>query len=237
MIGKSSHWFGRGMMLGIMLCAGLNSISYLFRSKNLSHLFEKEADSGGAIGFPLEMWNHQRDYVSGSIDITAFGINILFAIAVGIPFGFVALSLAPRLNRWIDEYESELKTNAPNRALSNQFSISGLLGATALASILLGAMTQWAGTRELLWFVYTLGPISLIGIAFLPRNIGWQARCTILVIAAIGLIGGTIWSGILRGLEFDRTLMGIFIFWTPQSAFAAVGLLVILLANKLRNDK
>ena len=71
-------------MVGIILCSGLNSVSYLFRSNNLDHLFEQEVSSGGAIGFPLEMWNHQRDYASGAMDYWAFGINVLIAIAVGV---------------------------------------------------------------------------------------------------------------------------------------------------------
>ena len=188
------------------------------------------------------MWNHQRDYASGAMDYWAFGINVLIAIAVGVVLGFVAVSLAPKLNRWVDEHESkEMKTKVEQRGFTTQaatqFSISGLLGTTALAAIAFGAMTQWAGTRELLWFVYTLGPISLIAIAFLPRNVGWQVRCNVLVIAAIGVIGGTIWSGHLRGLEFDRTLMGIFIFWTPQSSFAAVGITTFLLLTKLRSER
>ena len=231
---------GRGLMVGVIFCAGLNSVSYLVRSDNFDHLFEQDASGGGAIGFPMEMWNHQRDYASGSMDFRAFGVNALFAIAVGIVVAVIAVSLAPKLNRWVDEYEAEAESSLNRRATTTQttaqFSISGLLGTTALAAIAFGAMTQWAGTRELLWFVYALGPISLIAIAFLPRNVGWQARCIVLVIAAVGVIGGTIWSGHLRGLEFDRTLMGIFIFWTPQSSFAAVGLMTILFAAKLRGE-
>ena len=237
MIGKTArHWFFRGVTFGIMLCAGLNSVSYLFRTSDISHLFDQEVLSGGAIGFPFEIWNYARDSTSGSIAIGSLGMNIAFALVIGSVFGFVAVSLMPKLNRWVDEYEANSASRTELSSGKMQFSVGGMMGATALAAITFGFMTQWAGTRELLWFVYVLGPISLIAIAFLPRNIGWEARCVVLLIAATIMISGAIWSGIIRGLEFDRTLMGIFIFWTPQSAFAAVGLTTYFFVSKIRSE-
>ena len=34
------------------------------------------------------------------------------------------------------------------------------------------------------------------------------------------------------GMEFDKVLMGIFLCWTPQSALAAVGLILAILISQ-----
>ena len=107
--------------------------------------------------------------------------------------------------------------------------------ATTLIAILAAVTTHWRGTRELLWFVYLLGPVTLIGIAFMPRAVSWQGRCVILSLASIIVIGGAVWSGTYRGLEFDRVLMGIFIFWTPQGAFSALALVAGFLFKKRKH--
>ncbi len=236
-IGKSKwHWLVRGILVGMMLIAGLNATSYLFRSENIDHLLEGNKVSVAAIGFPLEVWNH--NYGPGRIHIGNTAINVLTGLLLGCVAGCCCVYNRQRLNKWVAEFEREENDRKKVKAQSSfQFSLSGLLLSTFLIAGLTAAVTHWAGTRELLLFVYILGPITLIGIAFMPRNIGWQARCVVLLLAAIVVIGGAIASGNMRGLEFDRTMMGIFIFWTPQSAFGACIVLIGLFIQRLRNDR
>ena len=228
-----SHWIGRGFVGGFIFIAAINAVSYLFRSSSLDHLFDGRAYSGGAIGFPLEIWRNGVSYSNGPIDNLNFCINLAVAILVGAAFAFVTYLFVPRFNQWVDEFESEFEAREKTKT-PTQFSIKSMMMATTLIAILAAGTTHWRGTRELLWFVYLLGPLTLLGIAFMPRGASWQARCVLLSFAAMIVIGGAMWSGTYRGLEFDRVLMGIFIFWTPQGAFSALALVAGYLFQRFR---
>lgn len=230
-------WAIRGLLLGAILVAALNAVSFLFRSSSIEHLFEGYALSGAAIGFPFEIWNHAESYGTHLIDVWALAANLGVALVVGLAFAGCILANRDRLNRWAAEFEAENDRREKEDRQGIRFSLSGLMTTTTLCGFLAAAMTNWAGTRELLWFVYVLGPIALVGIAFVPRGIQWQSRCVVLTVAAVIMIGSAIWSGQIRGLDFDRVMMGVFIFWTPQSAFAAVALMIGLAVSKIRSAK
>ena len=183
-IGKTRvHWLGRGFVVGMMLVAAINAVSYLFRSNSIRHLFDQSAMSGGAIGFPLEVWSSNKAHGTLFINLPAFAVNVGFAICCGAVFATIAYFNISKLNRWVDDFESDFERRTESRA-SAQFSIKGMLIATFLVSLMIVGVTNWHGTDELLWFVYVLGPIALLGVSFIPRGFSWQARAILLSLAS-----------------------------------------------------
>lgn len=210
--------------MGFLVVAAMNAASYFLRSSSIAALFEGHVQASEAIGFPFEIWSTTSRQGPLYVDYTMMILNGLVGVAIGLGFGAVAAVFSSQLEKWMHDFKTQSTERAANSKF--QFSMVGLMGATAIVGLYLGALTQWGGTRELLWIVYLLGPAMLIGVAFLPRGIRWQSRCVIVAIASVIVIAGAIWSGNLREVEFDRVMMGIYVFWTPQSAFAAIILLV-----------
>ncbi len=229
------HWFMQGFCIAFLLIAAGNAASYFWRSASFGLLFDGNLRSNEAIGFPFEVWSANSEFGPLYVNYLMMGVNGLFGSIVGLVLGVLAMKLPRQLDAMISDFEKQ--SNLHKRTVSFQFSMFGLMGATAIIGLLVAGVTQWAGTRELLWFVYLLGPALLIGIAFLPQGLHWQSRSLILILVAAIIIAGAIWSGNLRGMEFDRVLMGIFVFWTPQSAIAAFLLLVGFIAQRLQSEK
>lgn len=218
-----SYWFTQGIFVAFLLVAAMNAASYFLRSSTISPLFDGNVQANEAMGFPFEIWSTTSRHGPLYVDYSMMLLNVLVGLIIGVGFGFVSIAFSSKLERWVTEFEIQSKFRHNNPKL--QFSTIGLMGATAIVGLFAGALTQWAGTKELLWFVYLLGPTTLIAIAFLPQGIRWQSRCVIVAITAIFVVALAIWSGNIRGIEFDRVMMGIYVFWTPQSAFAAILLL------------
>ncbi|MFK7767819.1 MAG: hypothetical protein AB8B55_11400 [Mariniblastus sp.] len=213
------HWFGRGLMSGVILVAAGNALSYFFRTPSISDLIGKDENVTEAIGFPFEIWEENKIYGSGYyIDYPNAGFNLLIGLAIGAVLGLIAVTLRKYFNRWVEEFEQK---NSGEQSANMQFSIKGLLVITTLASLLLAAMTRWNGTPEVLMAIYFLGPLLLIGIAMAPNRIRWQHRVVILSIMALAMIGIALSSGNSLNVPLDRVLLGIFVSWTPQSAFGA----------------
>ncbi|MDB4778115.1 hypothetical protein OAG68_01535 [bacterium] len=230
-----SHWFVQGFCIAFLLIAAGNAASFFWRSAGIDSLFEGNVRSKEAIGFPIEIWNANSEFGPLYINYLMMAVNGLFGAILGLFLGGLAMKFSAPLDGLIRDFENQAASQ--NRSLSLQFSMFGLMGATAILGLLVAGVTQWAGTRELLWFVYLLGPTLLIGIAFLPQGLHWQTRCLILTSVAGVVIAGAIWSGNLRGMEFDRVMMGIFVFWTPQSAIAAFLLLVGIIVQRLKSER
>lgn len=220
---SQSYWFTQGVCVALLLVAAMNAASYFMRSSTIQPLFEGNVQADEAMGFPFEIWSTTSKNGPLYVDNQMMILNCLVGVAIGLAFGIVFVRFSNQLEYWMADFEAKSKKAIKSSKL--QFSMIGLLGAMAIVGAFVGALTQWAGTKELLWFIYLCGPTVLIAIAFLPQRIRWQSRCAIVTIAALIVVGIAIWSGSLREIEFDRVMMGIYVFWTPQSAFAAIILL------------
>ncbi len=217
------RWFLRGVLVGVLISASLHAISYFFRSEGWGNLLGTTPEHEQAIGFPLEVWESGHAYSGYYIETTPLVVDGLFGIAVAAICGLVAVMNRERLNRLVQELE---RTASPPQN-KFQFSLRGLLLATALAAVAAaGARHLLAGRPEVLGAIYLFGPWMLLMIAYLPRRIPWQHRAMILIPMALLLMLAAIAAGasLAKPLEFDRVLLGIFICWTPQSALAAIGL-------------
>ena len=229
-----THWFVRGIAGGVMLLAACNALSYFFRTSSIADLIGPDQQVTESIGFPFEIWREDSVY-HGSflIDYSMSGLNLSVGLALGAVLGMVAIILRHHFNRWVEEFE---RNNSGHRSINFQFSVKSLLVMTTVAAVLIAALTAWKGTPEVLMAIYFAGPIGLILIAMMPNQIHWHHRIMILTITAIAMIGIAIWSGLILDVPIDRVLLGIFVSWTPQSAFAAflitVGLIAQLLWSK-----
>ena len=217
-----------------MMVAATNALSYFFRSQSISDLLDKDPRVTEAVGFPFEIWREGSVYHGTMIiDYVAAGYNLLTGVALGTIFGVIAIALSGFFNNWVVEFERKAQQQKPVRL---QFSTRGLMILTSIAAVLIAIMTQWHGTREVLMAIYFAGPLVLILIAMSPSNIRWQHRIVILTLLAIAMIGIALSSGVARDVSMDKVLLGIFVSWTPQSAFAAMILMVYLVTSMLWRD-
>lgn len=227
----SSHWFARGLVGGIMLVAAANALSYFFRTPGIADLVGPDQNVIEAIGFPFEIWREDHIYHDSMyLNYVNVGWNLLIGVAIGSGFGLIALKLQKQFNRWVADFESQ---NTNTREINLQFSVKSLLVITTVAAALIAAFTSWNGTKQVLMAVYFLGPICLILIAMMPNKIHWHHRIVILTIMAAVIIGVAISTGIRLEVPLDRVMLGIFVSWTPQSAFAAFVLLIGLIVHAL----
>ena len=230
-IGTSvGHWFMRGVMVGCLLAGASNAVSYFFRSEGFGNLFDKAGKTREVIGFPWEIWEAGQIYNGFYVDYVALGYNCLFGIGVGIVIGLILMSQTKRLNLLVDQVEEEHPLEHGNL----QFSLRGIFGAMILASVCAAVAGKFGAHPMVLGAIYFFGPLALILFAFIPQRISWQQRVAILTPAAITMIFVAVAGGVSLGMEFDRVLIGIFICWTPQGAFAALALTLGLLVMHYR---
>ena len=85
--------------------------------------------------------------------------------------------------------------------------------------------------------IYALGPSCLVGIAMIPKKLRWQTRVAIIIPVTLCLIFIAVAVGFRLRIDFDRVLLGIFLCWVPQSAFAAIGLTMWLFWQLAKNDQ
>ena len=71
----------------------------------------------------------------------------------------------------------------------------------------------------------------------MPRKLNWQSRVVLLIPATILLIGYATYVGQLIGMEFDRTMLGICVYWVPQTVLAAIALMLFHLWQFLSGQK
>ncbi len=235
-IGTSSfHWFTRGLVGGVMLVAAANALSYFFRTPGIADLIGSDTHVSESLGFPFEIWREDKLY-NGSmfLDYGMVGLNLLVGMGLGIVFGLIGLALKPHFNRWVAEFESR---NQSRPDANFQFSVKSLMLMTAVAAVFLAALTNWKGTPEALIAIYFFGPLFLIVIAMMPKRLHWKHRIVVLSITAFAMIGIAVWSGLILGVAVDRVLLGIFVSWTPQSAFGAFALTVGLIIQSFRKSE
>lgn len=225
------HWFGRGLASGVILVAAANALSYFVRSQSIADLIGSKQDVQEAMGFPFKIWDEGTVFRNAIyVDYAMVGLNLLVGLVLGTVLGIAAVCLRHRFNGWVAEFE---RKNPNVGRLKVQFSVKSMLLITTIAAVLIATLTRWNGTPEVLIAIYFLGPIALLSIAMLPSKIHWQHRAAIVSLMAVGMIGIAISSGMLLKVPIDRVLLGIFVSWTPQSAFGAflltVGLTIQLL--------
>ena len=217
-----------------MLVAAANAASFFFRSRGFGNLFgiPPEGSAFEAVGFPFEIWQAGNSYGGWMIDYSMLPWNLLTGLLVGAVCGFVGIAGKSKFNQWVAEFESREQSR---RQLRVQFSVKSLLILTTIVSCLFAATTAWGSSPQLLAAIYFLGPLCLVMIAMAPDQIPWEARVVILVIVAVAMIGIAIATGTKLGLTFDQVMFGIFVSWTPQSAFAAFLIVVVLVVQVWRS--
>ena len=256
-IGSSGwHWFGRGFLVGVMVIAAANAISYFVRSDGVSNLIGLTQDQSERIGFPLEVWQKGMSYGRYMVDFPAFFTNALAGVGLGVLFGGLAATKRSSLNRillhgiendpafacLLDSQGinnlSPANDNAAeqpaSKAGANQFSMGGLLLCTALVAGVISAAMRIGPDPKVLAAIYFFAPLVMIVVAMAPPHFSWQMRCVVLLALCATAIGVAIWIGSGLGFQFDEVLMGIFICWTPQGVIGALTLLMWLF---FKNEK
>ncbi|GAA5505670.1 hypothetical protein [Novipirellula caenicola] len=230
--GSSTRWFLRGTAVGMLLMAAVNALSYFVRSSDWSSLVGKPQSQNESIGFPLTVWEAGNTYGGLFADYPNMGVNILVAAAVGSLIGMVAARYRDYLNQLVGDFDEGDSANSRTQPI--QFSLFGLMVVTTIAAVFATVASKLAVRPETLIAIYTLGPVTLVALAMLPRRLSWQQRVVIITPAAFSLIAVAIAVGRGLGMEFDKVLMGIFLSWTPQSAIAAIMLTSYLLIRQSR---
>lgn len=231
------RWFVRGAMIGVLVSGSLNAVSYFFRSEHGGNLIGTTPGHREALGFPCELWENGNMYGGLFVDVWGLAANAGFTVLLAAVCGVVTVAFQERLNRLVEELEETVAVHSRD---SVQFSMRGLLLATALAAMLAaGTRYALAGRAEVLGFIYLLGPWVLVLLAFLPLGLSWQKRVYILIPMTLALMAAAAVLGmsLKPRVEFDKVLLGFFICWTPQSALAAIGLTAILIMWHVRASR
>ena len=216
-----SSWFSRGLLVGLLLTAVLNALSFFVRTRGWGSLLGGESPNGEAIGFPFELWQLGNDYGGYFVDYAAMAKNTLFGLVIGTIFGLVALNRV----RWLNTIVDEIVATAPGQEMRRfQFSLRGLFLAATLVAILAAVGRTLAARPEVLAGIYLIGPTFLVGLGMLPRRIPWQQRVAIMVPAMMIVIVVAVAVGNSLNIEVDVVVRGIFVCWVPQTGLAALAL-------------
>jgi hypothetical protein len=216
------RWFIRGVLVGVLISASLNAVSFFFRSERGGNLLGTSPDRYEALGFPRALWETGNNYGGLFIDLPALVMNALFALALGAACGWMTLWFRPRLNRLVEAFEQSQATPQRGRL---QFTLRGLLTLCSVAAVVAaGAHYALAGNPAVLGMIYGLGPWLLVLIALLPMGLDWQQRVVVLVPTALLMMLAAVATATALDspVEFDKVLLYIFVCWTPQSVLVAL---------------
>ncbi len=227
-----ARWWVRGTAVGMLIMAAVNAGSYFVRSADWNGLVSRSMSSQESLGFPWVIWENGNTYGGMFVDYPNLGLNILFAFGVS---AFVGLWAARRSDRFNDLIQALQRQGGSREHPPIQFSLRGLMVATAIIAIVAMLARNYAARPETLIAIYAFGPLVLVVIAMLPSRVSWQKRVMIIVPATFALIAVAIVVGVALGMEFDKVMMGIFLCWTPQSVMAAVGLTAWVLYGEAKN--
>jgi len=209
------RWFVRGAAGGFIFYAALNALSWFFRSAGWSDLCGATLNAHTeAIGFPFEIWREGTGHQG--LVLAALGIHLLIGLAVSIAAGFAVVSLSPRIESMLPEEPTN------NAGFRMTFSVRGLLLVTTLIAMAIGLTQSPSPSPWLLGTIYFAGPLTLILIAMGPAGLPLEQRSVILVFTAVCMMASAVLIGRRLEMEFDRVLLGVFVCWVPQSAFAAL---------------
>jgi hypothetical protein len=226
-----TRWFIRGIVVSMLSMAAINALSFFVRSADWQGLVGPPNGYQESLGFPLVIWEGGNTYGGMFVDYPSLSLNVLFAAVVGSFVGMIAARQSKSMNALIRRLQSEAdgKEHQPI-----QFSLSGLLVATAMMAVIATLARHYAARPETLVAIYVLGPVFLVAIAMLPRKLAWEKRVMIIIPATLTLIAVAIVVGVALGMEFDKVMLGVFLCWTPQSVIAAVGLTAWVLIAQAR---
>ncbi|MEX2559924.1 MAG: hypothetical protein WD403_08415 [Pirellulales bacterium] len=200
-----------GFMAGLLAMAAGNAISYFIRSDG-GGTFLSGRGATDRIGFPLLVWEGgpRHEWFSYS----ALALNVGCALLASALAGLAArlLNLPSSLHA---RDEDSLVSPEAGRV---QFSVLGLLLATALTGLVLAAARAGTtGRLAILGGVYLFGPALIVAVAYRYRRVAERQRSMITAAAALALVVAAIALGVTSGLrDFTRVLLGIFVFWVPQ---------------------
>jgi hypothetical protein len=231
-------WIFRSFALTLLLFGALNAASYFWRSVDGGNLVGTHPERSEELGFPWRVAVHYCTGPEWELEFDGFFKNIGVGVVVWIIVSGIVLANRRRLAA----LESSLKAAAaksPRPKTNFQFSLRGLLILMAICSVLAAAASQLLrGRPEVLAAIYAAGPWLLVGLAYLPARIPWQQRVALIIPLTIILIALAIVAGamLVPSLPFDKTLIGIFVCWTPQTGLAAIGLTLVFLALHWRRS-
>ena len=227
-----TRWFGRGIFLGILLCAILNALSYFVRSGGWGGLLGASV-GGEAIGFPFLLWQQGNAYGGYFVEYAALAWNTLFGVGLGAICGVATLTQLHLLNSVVAEAEAGAANQDRNPF---QFSLRGMFVATLLAALLAAIGRTWAARPEVLAGIYLFGPSLLVVLAMIPRRISWQQRVAILIPATLIVIVVAMSVATAMKIEVDKVLLGIFVCWVPQTGIAAIAVTLAVITRHYRRS-
>ncbi len=232
------HWLGRGFLVGLMVIAAANAVSYFCLSEGWPNLVGLHSEQEERIGFPFEVWQRGKFYGTNLINFPAFYQNGACGVVLGIILGAMAMRLTARLNciaenvlrsdPAVQSIASPSEQEPTAKRPSNQFSVSGLMICTTIVAAVVGLATKIMPSPKVLIAIFFFAPVVMIAVAMLPRSWTWKFRVATLTVLAASSIGVAIAVGSGLGLKFDEVLMGIFICWTPQGVLGTLVLLAWL---------
>ena len=230
------HWFGRGLLAGLMIAAAMNALSYFWLSDGVMNLIGASQVQEEAIGFPMEVWRKGEAYGLMVVNFTAFFTNC----AVGLLFALVVAVFVGRkwesLNSIVLQSLREEARRKLGESQSFQFSIKSMLVATFVVALFLAAAMNVSADPKVLSVIFFAGPWVMVGLSMLPPNIKWQHRVVMMTVMAVVMIGVAIAVGGQLGRLFDEVLLGVFICWTPQSVVGIVLLVGYLMLSSRSTD-
>ena len=216
-------------MIGVLVFAALNAISYFARSELGGNLLGNAPHHREALGFPFEMWESGNNFDGYFVDLGPLAANL----GLGLLFASTCGAALVRCRRPLDQLEQELLASFPEEPSSPlQFSLRNLMVFTAIFSVVAAAARYaQAGRPEVLGAFYLFGPWLLVIIPFLPDGLTWQRRVVLVVPFTLMLMAGGVAIGqsLTPVVEFDKILLGTFLCWTPQSVVAAVVITLVVL--------
>ncbi|MDP6445666.1 MAG: hypothetical protein QGG36_13405 [Pirellulaceae bacterium] len=242
MTASARTWFVRGFCVGLLILGAVNAASYFFHSADGGNLLKLSMNRREALGFPQVLWEQGNTYGGYYADYGAMFWNGLTGAAIGTALGLAAMRFSHRLNDLVREFEGSEEEPA-GRENSFQYSLRGILAATAVAAVLAGVaryatLAELSVPPEILGGLYALGPWFLVALAMAPRRLDWRQRVVIVAPATIALMGSSIIIGgrLANPLAFDEVLLGIFVCWTPQAALGAIGLTTWIVVRHQRSS-
>ena len=223
-------WFARGMAIAVLVMGALNAGSYFIRSERLGDLLGMTPQHREAIGFPFLLWDrdavHVDPFLGDFAALFASGLvaDIGFGILLGLVLGGVLFAYRKRLENRLQELIGSSEAR-PSRKTSFQFSLRTLLSLMAISAVLAAGVSKLlAGRPEVLGAIYFFGPWALVGMAYIPARVGWRQRVALitpltLILMSLAVVAGSMMQ---PPLLLDKTLLGIFVCWTPQTAVVAI---------------
>lgn len=234
--GSRWHWFGRGLLAGLMIAAAVNALSYFWLSDGVSNMIGASKIQEEAIGFPLEVWRKGNAYGRMVVNFTAFFINCAVGVGFGVIGAVVACAKWESLNQVVLQSLKQETDRKRGGSGSFQFSIKSMLITTSIIALFLAAAMNVKADPVVLLVIYFAGPSLMVVLSMLPPSIKWQHRVVMMTVMAIVMMGVAIAVGEQLEKPFDEVLLGVFVSWTPQSVVGIVLVVGYLLFASKRSE-